>query len=321
MRKKYLTVRVTEYSNRLHSAAMESPSLEVFKISLDMCKLLQRTCSIRDVGLDDHKRSVPTSTTMWFCNFTLNTDKMLWEQTQGEKSSLPRQICHGVQSQPGSWANPWERVLLTAMILAVIPNKARLMVRIRTLITNHLTPVNPGAAPVIRKQIRGDLEQILHVLWFCKCLLDHRSKNTISHWPVGHSSRFTLVNTKFTAQGIWWLMVLNCWCAWITDGLIEIVLRPGTKQAVGLRQSLCSFWNLSLSYQVMSEGTLVLFYFAYPLTNHNLKCNENVILIFLLRYTKEGWFWFSLLFFFVVLCKHWKYLKLEPNTQTRSKQT
>lgn len=56
MRKKYLTVRVSEYCNRLHRAAMESPSLDVFKSSLDTaaCKLLQRTCSIRDAGLDDH---------------------------------------------------------------------------------------------------------------------------------------------------------------------------------------------------------------------------------------------------------------------------
>lgn len=200
---------------------------------------------------------------MWFCNFPLNTDKMLWEQTQGEKSSLPRQTCHGIQTQPGSWANPWERVLLMAMILAVIPNKPRLIVRIRTSIINLLTPANPGAAPVTRKQIRGDLEQNLHVLWSCKCLLDHRRKNTISHWPGGHSSQFTPVNTKFTAQGIWWLMELNCWCAWITDGVIEIVLRLGTKQAAGWRQSLCSFWKLSLSYQVMSAGTLVPFYFTY----------------------------------------------------------
>lgn len=56
MSKKLLTVRVTEYCNRLHRAAMESPSAETFKTSLntDLCKLLQRICSIRDAGLDDH---------------------------------------------------------------------------------------------------------------------------------------------------------------------------------------------------------------------------------------------------------------------------
>lgn len=117
----------------------------------------------------------------------------------------------------------------------VTPNKLRLIVKIRTLITNNLTSETLVQLQWSRKQIRGELEQNLHILWFCKCLLDHRSKKTISHWPGGHSYTSELQSLQTRAFG-------GCWCAWLTDGQIKIVLRVGTicKQQVGGSHSALS---------------------------------------------------------------------------------
>ena len=60
--KKFFTVRVTEYWNRLTREAVEPPSVEIFKTHLDTyrCDLLQGICFSRGVGLNDLLRSLPT---------------------------------------------------------------------------------------------------------------------------------------------------------------------------------------------------------------------------------------------------------------------
>lgn len=57
----FFMVRVTEHWNRLPREDAESPSMETFKIWLDMYQhnLLQDTCFSRGVGLYDLVRSVP----------------------------------------------------------------------------------------------------------------------------------------------------------------------------------------------------------------------------------------------------------------------
>jgi len=61
-RKNFFPLRVTEPWPRLHRAAVESPSLEIFKTRLDavLCTLLWVTLLGEGVGLGDPQRSLPT---------------------------------------------------------------------------------------------------------------------------------------------------------------------------------------------------------------------------------------------------------------------
>jgi len=61
-RKNFFPLRVTEPWPRLPRGAVESPSLEMFQICLDMvlCSLLWVTLLRQGVGLDDPQRSLPT---------------------------------------------------------------------------------------------------------------------------------------------------------------------------------------------------------------------------------------------------------------------
>jgi len=62
MRKNFFTLRMTEHWNRLPRGAVESPSLEIFKIRLDkvLCSLLWVTLLWQGVGLGDPQRVLPT---------------------------------------------------------------------------------------------------------------------------------------------------------------------------------------------------------------------------------------------------------------------
>jgi len=63
LRKNFFPLRVTEPWPRLPREAVESPSLEIFKTSLDkvLCSLLWVTLLGQGVGLGDPQRSLPTS--------------------------------------------------------------------------------------------------------------------------------------------------------------------------------------------------------------------------------------------------------------------
>ena len=64
MRKNFFLLRVLEHWNRLPREVEESPSLEIFKTSLDkvLAACCMWLCFGRGFGLDDPQKSLPTPT-------------------------------------------------------------------------------------------------------------------------------------------------------------------------------------------------------------------------------------------------------------------
>jgi len=59
--KKFFTLKVTEYWNRLPREVVASLSLEILKTCLNafLCNLLEGTCFSKEVELDGLQRSIP----------------------------------------------------------------------------------------------------------------------------------------------------------------------------------------------------------------------------------------------------------------------
>ena len=68
-RKNFFPLRVTEPCPRLPREAVESPSLEIFQpcLAAVLCSLLWVTLLRQGVGLGDPQRSLPTPTSLGFC--------------------------------------------------------------------------------------------------------------------------------------------------------------------------------------------------------------------------------------------------------------
>ena len=80
MQKSFFTVRVMEHWNRLPREAVESPSMEIFKTSLDayLCNLLQGVCFSRQLGLNDLLRTLPTPLILWYGEHVVSYLILMW---------------------------------------------------------------------------------------------------------------------------------------------------------------------------------------------------------------------------------------------------